>query len=85
MVEHRRKEIEKNNHLATLFEQKEGAKESEVWERFLENCVSYKSLVYINSFEEILFELIYRRLRFNNDVQVAAINSQFERSYETML
>ena len=85
MVKHRKKEIEKNNHLATLFELKEGAKGRDVWKKFLENCVSYKSLEYINSLEEILFELIYRRLRFNNDVQVSAINAQFERSYETML
>ena len=85
MVEHRRKEIEKNKLLTKLFEQKGGAQESEVWDNFLQNCVSYKSLEYINSFEEILFELIYRRLRFNNDVQVSAINAQFERSYETML
>ena len=52
---------------------------------FLKTCISYKSLEYINSFEEILFELIYRRHRFNNEVQVATISSAYERGFETML
>ena len=45
---------------------------------FIDNCISYRSLTYIDSFEVALFELIYRRLRHNNHVQKSNINKQFE-------
>ena len=59
-----------------------GEHNEENMKMFMDNCISYRSLTYIDSFEVALFELIYRRLRSNNHVQKSSINSQFERGGE---
>ena len=36
-------------------------------EDFKKVCITYQSLQFVSDFEEILFEMIYRRLRHNDD------------------
>ena len=72
MNKHRDAVLAKNDMLSKM--QKDGV----IPEDFLKVCVKYHSLEYIRHFEEIIYELIYRRLRHNNEKQVTAINASFE-------
>ena len=43
----------------------------------------YDQLKYVNAFEEVVFELIYRRERHNNGCAVFTAETTFEKVYNT--
>ena len=47
-------------------------------------CVTYDTLEYINHFEQIVFELIYSRLRDKNEKQMMLIIENLAMAKETI-
>ena len=43
----------------------------------------YDQLKYVNAFEEVVFELIYRRERHNNGCAVFTAETTFDKVYDT--
>lgn len=35
---------------------------------FIDSCVEHNQLEYVNAFEEVVYEIVYRRERHNNDL-----------------
>ena len=38
----------------------------EVSQDFIDSCVEHNQLEYVNAFEEVVYEIVYRRERHNN-------------------
>ena len=46
---------------------------------FIDSCVEHNQLEYVNAFEEVVFKIIHRRERHNNDLfakDMAAFNKE---------
>ena len=50
-------------------------------DEFVKNCIIYNQLEYVNAFEEVIYELIYRRERHKNQCAVFYAQKNFEQVY----
>ena len=48
---------------------------------FVKNCIIYNQLEYVNAFEEVIYELIWRRERHKNQCAVFYAQKNFEQVY----
>ena len=52
-----------------------------VGDDFVKSCIIYDQLEYVNAFEEVIYELIYRRERHKNQCAVFYAQKNFEQVY----
>ena len=45
---------------------------------FIECCVVHNQLEYVNAFEEVVYEIVYRRQRHNNSCAIRMAEKKFE-------
>lgn len=50
-------------------------------DEFVKSCIIYNQLEYVNAFEEVIYELIYRRERHKNQCAVFYAQKNFEQVY----
>ena len=45
---------------------------------FIESCVQHNQLEYVNAFEEVVYEIVYRRQRHNNSCAIRMAEKKFD-------
>lgn len=50
----------------------------QVGDEFIESCVQHNQLEYVNAFEEVVYEIVYRRQRHNNSCAIRMAEKKFD-------